>query len=68
MSSDNTYDFVKQALMGLSAEFDIPISAIPQLIALMEMYSDMSVRGSQKGLYDGLERIVETLKNEGMLK
>lgn len=67
MISSNTYEFIQKALIELSSDFDIPHSAIPQLIALLQMYPDMSVRGSQKGLYDGLERIVETLKNEGTL-
>lgn len=67
MSSNSTYEFIQKALIELSCEFDIPHSAIPHLIALLQKYPDMSVRGSQKGLYDGLERIVETLKNEGAL-
>ncbi len=65
--NNNTYSFIQKTLMELSPEFDIPHSAIPHLIALLEKYPDMSVRGSQTGLYDGLERIVETLKNEGAL-
>ncbi len=65
--NNSTYDFIQKSLMELSSEFDIPHSALPHLIALLEKYPDMSVRGSQMGLYDGLERIVETLKNEGAL-
>ncbi len=65
--TNNTYEFIENALTELSSDFAIPKNIIPHMIALLEKYPDMSVRGSQKGLYDGLERIIETLKNEGML-
>lgn len=70
MSRQTTYDFIENALNDIAKDPDsnIPDSVIPHIMALIQRYPDLSIRGTQGQLRNGLETIIDNLHKQGLLK
>lgn len=69
MSNPDTFKFVEQALSDIAKDPDsgIVASAIPDIIALLERYPDLSIRGAAPSMKRGLETIIGDLHTQGKL-
>ncbi len=65
--TDNILEFIEVTLRELSNEYNIPKDMIPHLIVLLEQYPDTTIHGKKKALRDGLERQIDSIKNQGFL-
>ncbi len=65
--SDSIPKFVKKVLYDLSDEYNIPKSFIPQLVAIIERYPDVTIRGKKKELQTDLRKVIGNLKDQGLL-
>ena len=65
--SKSISEFVSQSLSELADEYQIPKSFIPQLIALIEKYPNMEIRGKKKELREDLVKVIRNLKDQGLL-
>ncbi|MCK5230006.1 MAG: hypothetical protein KAR13_07055 [Desulfobulbaceae bacterium] len=65
--SKSISEFVSQALFELADQYQIPKSFIPQLTALIEKYPNMEIRGKKTELREDLMKVIENLKDQGLL-
>lgn len=66
--SKSISSFIHETLLELADEFQIPKSFIPQLVALIEKYPNMEIRGKKKELRMELEKIIHNVKDQGLLE
>lgn len=65
--SKSISEFVSQTLFELADQYQIPKSFIPQLTALIEKYPNMEIRGKKTELREDLMKVIENLKDQGLL-
>lgn len=68
MNTADSHTFIRDTLLEISDHYQIPENLIDPLIALLEKYPDMSVRGAKKGLRDELETQINYLKQQGQFQ